>query len=156
MLLPKTICTKQFVKYEKAKNSHGHFSKRQKTKALPGNVLIYSLQRKSSSLMTRPIINPVYWKRNPKQPTNKPTAQTKSNPIKYTIASTVQLSLTGLHGHILFTSTSLLHKRWQQQPLFEKPWWLLSLLAEQKLQFLLSLPLGWHHFRPWISTKEDI
>lgn len=57
MPLPKPTCTKQFAEYEKG---HGHFSKRQKTKALPGNLLINSLQRKPSSLMTYPIINSVY------------------------------------------------------------------------------------------------
>lgn len=83
----------------KAKNSHGHFSKRQQTKAHPGNLLIYLLQRKPSSLMTCLIINSVYWTQ---KTTNKPTAQTKSNPLKYTITSIVQLSHTDLHGQFFY------------------------------------------------------
>lgn len=86
----------------KAKNSHGHFSKRQQTKAHPGNLLIYLLQRKPSSLMTCLIINSVYWTQ---KTTNKPTAQTKSNPLKYTITSIVQLSHTDLHGNFFIYVT---------------------------------------------------
>lgn len=57
----------------KAKNSNGHFSKRENTKALPGNLLINSLQRKPSSLMTCPIINSMYWKKSPNKTKQKAT-----------------------------------------------------------------------------------